>query len=70
MRPVTDDQWQDAVDAAHAMLMLEAARLYGLVTGGPEVNIERCVEILEDGQARGIHPRIDAVQRLIKELCS
>ena len=68
MRPVTDRQWQDAVDAAHALLTLEAARLYGLVTGGPEVNVERCVEIIEDGRSRGILPRVDAVERMVAEI--
>jgi hypothetical protein len=68
MRPVTDQQWRDAVDAAHALLTLETARLYGLVTGGPEVNVERCVEIIEDGRSRGILPRVDAVERMVAEI--
>lgn len=68
MQPVTDEQWQDAVDASHALLTLEAAHLYGLVTGGPEVNVQRCVEILEDGRERGIRPSADAVKRLVFEI--
>jgi hypothetical protein len=68
MRPVTDQQWQDAVDAAHTLLTLETARLYGLVTGGPEVNVERCVEIIEDGRSRGTLPRVDAVTRMVAEM--
>lgn len=33
--PETLDEWQNAVDAADALLRLEAARMYGLVTGAP-----------------------------------
>jgi hypothetical protein len=62
MRPVTDEQWQDAVDAAHALLIFDTARLYGLVTGGPKVNVELCVEIIEDGRNQGIEPRVEAIK--------
>jgi hypothetical protein len=68
MRPVTTQQWQDAVDAAHALLTLEHAHIYGLILGGPTVNVERCVELIEDGQTRGIRPRIETVSRLVAEL--
>lgn len=68
MRPVTPEQWQDAVDAAHALLTFEAARIYGLVEGGPEVNVERCVELLEDGKAMGVVPGAEAVRRMVEEL--
>lgn len=66
MTPVTEEQWQDAVDAAHAMLSIEMARLFKLVEGGPYVNVERCMEILEDGLKRGVIPRALAVQRFNK----
>lgn len=61
--PDTPTQWQEAVDAAHACLALEAARLYGLVTGGPPVNVGRCEEILAQGRTRGYAPADDAVER-------
>jgi len=61
--PRTPGEWQDAVDAAHALRLLHDARLYGLVTGGPIVNTERCDEILDAGKARAILPRPDAVER-------
>lgn len=68
--PQTRGEWQDAVDAAHACLALDAARQYGLVTGGPPVNVDRCAQILSDGAARGIRPSPDAVERFIGELAS
>jgi len=38
-------------------LLLDSARQYGLVTGGPEIDVERCEEILTLGKARGIEPK-------------
>jgi hypothetical protein len=53
------------VGAADALLQLESARLYGLIKGGPEVNADRCAEILQLGAARGFTPNPDAAERLI-----
>lgn len=63
--PVHPEEWQEAVDAAKALLALEAARLYGLVTGGPVVNVRRCEEILDQGRTLGYVPSADAVERFI-----
>lgn len=64
--PKTPQQWQIAVDAAKGALALHDARLYGLVTGGPTVNVERCLALLEAGKEKGIRPRADAVERFIE----
>jgi hypothetical protein len=64
--PNTPEEWQEAVDAAHAALMLQSARAYGLVRGGPEVNVSRCDEILERGRAIGFRPNEDAVERFLR----
>ena len=68
MWPVTDRQWQDAVDAAHYMLTLEVARLYGLASGGVEVNIELCEQIISQGNTLGFRPSIKAIPRLVEEM--
>lgn len=68
-QPMSRQEWQEAADAADACLALEAARQYGLVTGGPAVNVARCEEILvmaRDGH--GIRPRPDAIERLVEGL--
>jgi hypothetical protein len=39
--PTTPAEWQNAFDAASALLALHSARAYGLVTGGPAVYVER-----------------------------
>jgi len=57
--PQTSAEWQQAVDAAYACLALDSARHYGLVTGGPSVDVERCEDILARGKSRGIEPTED-----------
>lgn len=66
--PETAGQWQEAVDIAHAALALDAARQYGLVEGGPKVNVERCQEMLERGARTRIYPRADATDRFLRAL--
>jgi hypothetical protein len=66
-QPTSDHEWQEAVDLAEGALSLHDARLYGLVTGGPAVNVARCREILRLGAARGIHPAPNAVERFITD---
>lgn len=65
--PQTHEQWQEAVDAAQGALALDAASQYGFVSGGPEVNVARCEDILARGQLLGYVPLSDAVERFVKE---
>src|SRR5262249_15270056 len=66
--PETSAEWQQAADAAEAFIHLESARKYGLVSGGPVVDIEHCEQILRQAKRRGIVPAKDCVERLVKEL--
>jgi len=66
MNPMTPAEWQEAVDAASGCLALEAARLYGLVTGGPKVNVARCEEILALGAELGVIPAEDAIEHFME----
>ncbi len=59
MRPVTNEQWQDAVDAAHTLLQLSIGQLYKLVKPMPEIDVEECVMILAEGAQRDIYPGVD-----------
>jgi hypothetical protein len=58
-------EWIEAVDAAYFMLTLDSCRRYGLITGGPEVNVERCESILAEGAKRHVYPQMprEAKQR-------
>jgi len=66
--PQTVEEWQEAVNAARALLALDAAREYGLVTGGPVFDVKRAAEILDLGKARGITPTDDAVEQFVASL--
>lgn len=57
------------VDVSEALLLLDSARRYGLVTGGPATNIDRCIELLAGGAQRGIRPTRAGVDRVLKDLC-
>lgn len=62
--PETPAEWQEAVDAAGFWMLVESARMYGLVESGPKGNIERCEELLRRGAALGFKPK--GVDELIK----
>jgi len=68
VNPVTREDWQLAVDAADACLCIEAARQYGLVTGGPEVDVDRARWIVAQGKLRGIQPRPTALLKFLEGL--
>jgi hypothetical protein len=52
--PITETEWREAVLGACAMRLIHDAALYGLIEGGPKINVERCDELIEKGRARGI----------------
>lgn len=54
--PTTPAEWREAAVFAAAALMLDSARQYGLVTGGPIVNVDRCVDVLAEAKGRGVEP--------------
>lgn len=62
-QPQTTQEWQEAVDIAHVWLLVDSARQYGLVTGGPEIDVNRCLELLEQGRQQGILPSPDAISQ-------
>lgn len=57
--PQTDAEWQEAVNLAEIWLQVDSARKYGLVTGGPDVDVERCEELLKAGAAKGFRPQTE-----------
>jgi hypothetical protein len=61
--PRTHEEWQHAVNTAEALIVLDSARQYGLVTGGPKINVKRCTEILSLGKTRGIRAAPDAIEK-------
>lgn len=66
--PQTPQEWQAAVDAAEGALAFDSSRMYGLVEGGPTVDVDRCAFILAEGKRRGIVPREGCIERFALEL--
>lgn len=66
--PKTVAEWQEALDQAEMLLRLDACRLYGLITGGPKVNVDRCVELLRRGKAKGYLPSEAGVMEQVGNL--
>jgi hypothetical protein len=66
----TDEQWQEAVDAAYTYLLLDKAHQLDLIAGDGEVEIdvESCERLLEAARARGIEPSEEAVEKWAPEL--
>jgi hypothetical protein len=67
-QPETPEQWQEAVNLARLWELVHGAHLYGLVKGGPEIDPERCCEILERGREQGIVPDEAVVEGHIQAL--
>lgn len=66
--PQTAAEWQEAVDIAHAFVEIESARAYGLITGGPKIDVQRCLDLLGRGVGLGYRPSPGATERLLQEL--
>lgn len=54
--PTIPAGWQKAVDTARFILILETAKLVGLLSSDAEVDQERCEEILRCGRELGYEP--------------
>jgi hypothetical protein len=76
MRPVTQEQWQDAVDAAEllarittakVLLFIELGRLFGLIDENGEVDIALCNKIIKDAHRQGDMPSTDTIQQFIAD---
>jgi len=74
MRPITREQWQDAVDAAEllaqittaqVLLFIELGRLFGLVNEEGEIDLEACNDVIQEAGNRGVMPSSNPIQRFI-----
>lgn len=66
--PQTPEDWQTAVNLAEVLLLVDSARQYGLITGGPAIHADRCAALLEAARSRGIVPEAAAVDTLVRKL--
>lgn len=61
---VSHVELQEAVNNAYAAVMFHLALSLGLING-PEINVERCKEILAEGRAHRLYPQKPVVIGLI-----
>jgi hypothetical protein len=54
--PITPEEWQEAVDMAEFLLLLESAKMYGLISFESKISPKRCCQIIERGAAKGYTP--------------
>lgn len=66
--PTTPAEWIQIVTMAAAFVKFDAAKQYGLITGGPVVNVDRCRELLERGARDGWLPRDREVDEFLRVL--
>ncbi len=66
--PITPEEWQLAVDLAEGAIAVTAARAYGIITGGPDIDCDRCEEILAEGAKRGYLPAPNAIEKFTTSL--
>lgn len=62
MNPTTKQEWQEAIDAADAMLTLNAAIVFDLVDIPAQVDIRRCMHTISEGRERGMQPRREKLE--------
>jgi hypothetical protein len=56
--PKTREEWQAAVNAAAALRALADCKMYGIIDGGPRIDVERCDELLAKAEALDIRPNV------------
>lgn len=64
--PQSLDEWQEAADAAYAMLLIDAARNFGIIVGGPQVNRERAEWILDEAAKLEIKPVSNVIDKFFR----
>ena len=57
VEPEMLDERQEAVNMTEFYLLLDSARQYGLVEGGPPSGVERCEKLLQRGKQQGFQPQ-------------
>lgn len=58
--PQTPAEWQEALDAATALRAIADCMMYGLVQGGPTINVERCDDLIARARRLRFRPSAPA----------
>jgi hypothetical protein len=63
--PRTPEEWQHVVNLCKAWRNVHDARLYGLIHGGPVLDVERIDELLAQGKVLGITPQPALTEEMV-----
>ena len=66
--PENREEWQEAADLAETFLLIDSAIKYGLITGGPQADLDRCARILKLAKIIDVHPDKKRVHEYIKAM--
>ena len=64
--PSTDAEWREACNLAFTYIRIDAARAYGLISGGPTIDVARCEHIIVEGKRRGIESDEASFRKLLQ----
>lgn len=65
---MSEPDLRTAAIAAEVYILLDAAAWYGLVEGGPKINVDRCEEVIAEAAAAGITYSADEVTEAIRHI--
>lgn len=60
-----DMEPRDLAALAGAFLLLESARLYGFVDGGPDVNVDRCEQVIAFLRDQGVTATEEEIEQKV-----
>ncbi len=63
--PKNNREWQEAANAAEALLHVHAAQCYGLIAGCPDIDVGRCERLIKLASQKGVVPEKDCVERFL-----
>lgn len=66
--PESPEEWQNAVNIAEALIGVELGRQYGVFSGGPRVDVVRCLDFVGTAVRMGIVPQEEEVQALMDSI--
>lgn len=67
---IAREDLRDVALSAHAALLIESARIYGLMAGGYDVDIDRCDEVIADAEAAGHTYVQEEIESRALDLCA
>jgi hypothetical protein len=68
--PQTPEEWQECVNLAAGWRQVADCKMYGLVQGGPDIDVRRCDQLLERGRQRGVFPSRSTVELAVAAVAS